>query len=181
MVRLLAVFLLCLLAAAPGGAGASDLASGQPVAPRHGDVADDLKPLAIQGNHQAQYRLANLYRDGQGVPRDETAAVNWYQRAAEGGVWAAAFELGMLYWGQSQASMARQPDDLLVRAHMWLGIATATEHGGCVEVSAPLRDVVAQTMTPAQLARAQELTKAWLTEHRPVGGAKIAAADQPSC
>lgn len=182
MVRLAAVCVICLLAAAPCGAGTLDAVSGQPARPLgDGTALAELQPLAAQGNAEAQYRLANLYRDGQGVPRDETAAADWYRRAAEGGVWDAAFQLGMLYWSHSQAAAVSAPDDGLVRAHMWLGIAAATERAGCVDIGAPLRDAIAQTMTREQVARSHALARAWLAEHRPVGDAKIIAADKPGC
>ncbi|RIA81423.1 hypothetical protein C1645_837037, partial [Glomus cerebriforme] len=32
----------------------------------------------------AQYCLANCYRDGRGVYKDETKAFEWYSKAAEG-------------------------------------------------------------------------------------------------
>lgn len=130
-------------------------------------VLAELRPLAERGDADAQYGLANLYRDGHGVPRDDEKAAAWYQRAAAGGAWSAAFDLGMLYWSQSLASVEDEgaSNDALIRVHMWLGIAAATETAGCVEVAVPLRDAVAQTMSAEQIASAQSLTRAWLAEH----------------
>ncbi len=179
MVRYPLLALLGLLAIAPGLAAAQDLDKGIEAAWR-GDYATalaELQPLAEQGNADAQYGLANLYRDGRGVPRDDEQAATWYQRAAEGGSWWAAFDLGMLYWGQSLANATTdgRPDDGLVRVHMWLGIAAAREIVGCVAVSAPLRDAVAQSMTSEQVARAEDLARAWLAEHLTTD-ANVAAA-----
>ncbi len=174
MIRMPIFALLGLVVFAVVPAGAQNIDKGREAAFR-GDYATalaELRPLAEQGVADAQYGLANLYRDGRGVPRDNEQAAAWYQRAAAGGSWWAAFDLGMLYWGQILATEAKEgkpseaPNDALVRVHMWLGIAAATENVGCVEIGAPLRDAVAQSMTAGQISRARELTRAWLAEHR---------------
>ena len=141
----------------------------------------ELRPLAERGDADAQYSLANLYRDGRGVPPDVDQAADWYQRAAAGGSWSAAFDLGMLYWGQSLAAVDGNsgPSDSLIRVHMWLGIAAATENAGCVNVGAPLRDAVAQSMNAEQISSAQNLTRAWLAEHWKTD-VNVAAA-KPAC
>lgn len=170
MIRIPIIALLGLLAVAVGPAGAQDIDKGNE-AVRRGDYAvalAELQPLAERGNADAQYSLAGLYRDGRGVPRDDEQAAAWYLRAAEAGSWWAAFDLGMLYWGQSRATGEKDgtPNDALVRVHMWLGIAAATEVVGCVEMGAPLRDAAAQSMTAEQIASARELTRVWIAEHR---------------
>jgi len=183
MIRLPIIALLGFLAVAVGPAGAQNIDKGKEAAWR-GDYAAalaELRPLAERGNADAQYSLAGLYRDGRGVPRDDAQAAAWYRRAAEAGSWWAAFDLGMLYWGQSRAAGAKDgaPNDTLVRVHMWLGIAAATENVGCVEMGAPLRDAVAQSMTAGQIAEAQELTRAWLAEHKAID-VNVASA-KPGC
>ena len=67
----------------------------------------------------------------------------------------------------------------MIRVHMWLGIAAATEVVGCVVMGAPLRDAAAQSMTTEQIAGAQELTRAWLAEHRSTD-VNVASA-KPGC
>ena len=44
-----------------------------------------LKPLAVQGNVDAQYLLSRLYQDGKGVPQDYEEALKWYRLAAAQG------------------------------------------------------------------------------------------------
>jgi len=183
MIRLPIIVLLGLLAVAVVPAGAQDIDKGKEAAWR-GDYAAaraEWRPLAEQGNVEAQYSLASLYRDGRGVPRDDEQAAAWYLRAAEAGSWWAAFDLGMLYWGHSRATEAKDgtPNDALIRVHMWLGIAAATEVVGCVEMGAPVRDAVAQSMTAKQIAGAQELTRSWLAEYRS-HDVNVAAA-KPGC
>ena len=174
---------LILLIFVAGPAGAQDIDKGKEAAWR-GDYTAALaefRPLAEQGNAEAQYNLANLYRDGHGVSDDGDQAVIWYQRAAESGSWSAALDLGMLYWGQNLNGDHKESTrgGGLVRAHMWLGIAAATEDGRCAEVSAPLHTAIAQSMTEEQIVQAQELTRAWLAEHKPTD-VNIATA-QPAC
>jgi len=43
-------------------------------------------PLAEAGDPRAQFNVALMYHGGLHVKFDETAALNWYQRAAENGV-----------------------------------------------------------------------------------------------
>jgi TPR repeat protein len=169
MIRLPTLSLLTLLLVAVAPAGAQDIDKGKEAVWR-GDYATalaELRPLAAQGNVEAQYSLANLYRDGRGVPRDDEKAAALYQRAAEGGSWWAALDLGLLYWAQVRgtAESDQTSDDALVRVHMWLGIAAATEEVGCVEIGAPLRNAVAQSMTPEQIAQAEERSRVWIAEH----------------
>jgi TPR repeat protein len=183
MIKVLFLTLLSFLVVAVVPAGAQDIEKGKEAA-FLGDYATalaELRPLAEQGNADAQYSLANLYRDGRGVARDDEQAAAWYQRAAAAGSWWAAFELGMLYWGQSLDTGAKEgaPNDGRIRVHMWLGIAAATENGGCVAVGAPLRDAVAQSMTAAQIASAEERTRLWLAEHKQID-VNVAAA-KPGC
>lgn len=65
-----------------------------------GDYATALrewKPLAKQGDADAQYNLGLVYSRGNGVPRDDAEAAKWYRKAAEQGFAAAQFNLGVMY------------------------------------------------------------------------------------
>jgi TPR repeat protein len=55
---------------------------------KRGDYASaykQLKPLAEQGNGAAQNNLGTIYKEGQGVPKDNAEAVKWFRKAAEQG------------------------------------------------------------------------------------------------
>ncbi len=41
--------------------------------------------LAEKGDADAQFKLGNLYSDGDGVPQDDEKAVAWYLQSAEQG------------------------------------------------------------------------------------------------
>ena len=53
--------------------------------------------LAQSGNIEAQFILAGLLRNGEGVPKDAAAAAKWYQKAADQEHSEAMFELGDMY------------------------------------------------------------------------------------
>ena len=55
------------------------------------------RPLAEQGNAEAQYELGVMYFEGQGVAEDFKEAAKWYQLAAEQGNAAAQFSIGFMY------------------------------------------------------------------------------------
>jgi TPR repeat protein len=50
-----------------------------------------LRPLADQGNAEAQFKVGEMYRNGQGVAKDQTEAYFWYGLAAKGGNGNASF------------------------------------------------------------------------------------------
>ncbi len=65
-----------------------------------GDYATALRewrPLAEQGNANAQFMLGLMYYKGGGVPQDHARAVKWYRKAAAQGVAEAQFNLGLIY------------------------------------------------------------------------------------
>lgn len=67
---------------------------------KRGDYATalrELRPLAEQGNANAQYRLGLMYANGRGVPKDDTQAVAWWRKAADQGYAPAQSNLGAMY------------------------------------------------------------------------------------
>ena len=61
-------------------------------------VVRELRPLAKQGDANAQYKLGFMYDKGLGVPQDYARAVEWYRKAAEQGVAGAQYNLGVMYY-----------------------------------------------------------------------------------
>jgi TPR repeat protein len=137
--------------AAPGAASPfADAAAAQ----RRGDYATALnlyRPLADQGNADAQNNLGILYTEGLGVPQDYTEAAIWFRKAADQGNALAQNNLGILYArGQGVAQD-------YVSAYVWLTLAAAQGDRD----AAKRKDVIAQQMKPAQIAEAQELIRQW--------------------
>ena len=58
---------------------------------------EKLRPLATQGEQDAQYKLGALYYSGNGVEQDYTESALWYRRAAQQGNVDAQFSLGNMY------------------------------------------------------------------------------------
>jgi uncharacterized protein len=56
------------------------------------------RPLADQGNADAQDNLGKMYAEGQGVPQDYAEAVKWYRLAADQGNAQAQTNLGVMYY-----------------------------------------------------------------------------------
>jgi len=147
----------------------------------------EFKTLAEQGNAEAQYQLAQMYHDGEGVPKDYFEAAKWYRQAAEQGDAAAQVELAELYKGvpgimQNYAEVvnwyrkaAEQGDAYgqiglgaryafgegvpqdFVQAYMWFNLAAAKGS----KPAQTLRDEMAEKMTPPQIAEAQRLSREW--------------------
>ena len=150
-------------AAEKGQAGAQyDLgvlyAKGQGVKEDSAEAAKWFRKAADQGKPSAEYNLAYLYTVGLGVPQDFVEAIKWYRKAADQGDIEAQNELGSLY-GNGQGV----PQDL-VEAYRWFDLAASRDAAGDFEThdnAVKNRDIVAAKMTPAQIADAQKLVKAW--------------------
>ncbi len=138
------------LVAAPAWA---DLQAGWEAYAR-GDYATalkELRPLAEQGGASAQSNLGWMYAEGRGVAQDDNEAVRWYRLAAAQGHTKARSNLGGMYFSGTGV-----PQDY-VQAHMWANLAAAQGN----EPGRKLRDLLAEMMTPAQIAEAQRLAREW--------------------
>ncbi len=117
-----------------------------------GDYATALnkfRPLAEQGNTEAQFSMGTLYDFGQGVPQDYGEAMRWYSLAAEKGYAQAQHHLGMMY----KLGQGVLPDNF--RAYVWLSYAIINGYTKSINA----RDGVMQKMTPEQIAEAQKLVQ----------------------
>jgi uncharacterized protein len=160
------------------------------VAAEHGDYAAAVRlwrPLAEQGNPDAQYNLAVAYQYGHGVTRDHAAAVSWFQKAANQRLPGAQLSLGVLYengvgvpqdfaiavsWYRKAAEQGNTAAQLnlgvmyengwgvaqnYVVAHMWFSLAAAAGDGD----AARNQDISAAKMTSEQIAEARRLAREW--------------------
>ena len=96
---LFAVLVVLAFLLSPTAIGAADLDSAL-AAYNRGDFATafkEWKELAEKGDAVAQSNLGQLYRDGEGVARDDALAAEWFRKAAEQGDAAAQNDLGSLY------------------------------------------------------------------------------------
>jgi TPR repeat protein len=149
--------------------------------------ADAVRKAAQQGDVGAQHSLGLIYFTGQGVPKDLAEAAKWFREAAEKGFAASQYMLGITFlvsedapkdyaeaakwfrlaseqgYTDAQAMLSAayvsgrgvERDDVM--ALMWSSIAAT--HGD--KDASELRDEVARSMTPDQIARAQEMARDW--------------------
>ena len=82
----------------------------------------EFRPLAANGNTEAQFQLGLMYDYGMGIVQDDRAAVEWYRKAAEQGYALAQFNLGLIY-----AKNQGVPVDI-VQAYVWFYMAAAGEY-----------------------------------------------------
>jgi TPR repeat protein len=97
-----------------------------------------------------------MYGMGQGVLKDDKAAVKWTRLAAEQGDPKAQYNLGYMY------SEGQSVHKDYVMAHMYLNIAALSGDENAIEN----RDLIAKEMTPSQLAESQDLAREWMRKHQ---------------
>ena len=142
-----------------------------------------LKPLAEQGNTQAQSNLGLMYANGEGVPENDAKAVHWYRKAAKQGDAHAQNNLGLMYdYGQgvpeddakavhwfrkaAEQGHAEAQNNLgvmyysgegvpedYVQAYAWTSIAAAQG----LKDAKKNKDIAKKQMTPAQITKGQAL------------------------
>ncbi len=82
---------------------------------------------AEQGQPEAQYRLAEAWLNGTGVPRDEAYAALWYAKAAQAGQREAQFMLGSLLVAGRGVGADREA------AYVWFVLAGKAGHAKAAE------------------------------------------------
>ena len=107
------------------------------------------KELAEQGYAVAQFGLAGMYANGEGVAKDNKEAAVWFRKAAEQGNAKGQTLLGLCYRHGQGVPL----DDVL--AYLWFSMAVANGDKGAVDI----RQQLSNLMTPAQIERAQELSR----------------------
>ena len=111
-----------------------------------------LELAADQGDALARYSLGALYQAGTSSAPDYARALACYRQAAVQGQVDAQAALGWMY-----ANGVGVLQDF-VRAHMWFNLAAVSAHAqACAG-----RDFVAEQMTPAQIAQAQDMARTCL-------------------
>ncbi len=184
-------FLFCILAflLTSGATARADFEAGKR-AYEQGDYATavkELRPLAEQGNAEAQTFLGLMYFRGRGGPQDIGQGLKWFKAAAERGNAEGQFYLGSMYlmgigtardtaqglkWLHLSAEQGMPDAQLLlgmaymrgrdaprdlVQADMWLQLAAAQGD----PLAPKQRDKLEQQMTPDQIAKARALAAAW--------------------
>jgi localization factor PodJL len=116
-----------------------------------------LTPAANRGHPYAQFLLAEMFEKGEGGPVDAASAVKYYEPAANYGVAQAQYRLGLLL------ASDHSNRDSLVSAYKWLVLAEDVLKQGATAAAQDLRN----SLTPAQLAQAENEIAGWRTAHFP--------------
>lgn len=156
LLKLLLVLLMC--AAGPAAAGQLDDAVGAYLRGDYATALRLLRPLAEQGDGQAQNDLGIMYETGFGVTQDYLVAATWYRKAAEQGNPGGQYNLGALYERGNGV-----PQDY-VQALKWYSLAASRLGASQLETSDAITrtsNSIAAEMTPAQIAEAQKLAREW--------------------
>ena len=163
--------LLLALAFGAGAVLAQDFNKGA-AAYQSGDYAAALqewRPLAEQGNAEAQGILGAMYNEGKGVLQDYAETVKWFRLAAKQGDADAQSNLGnMHYYGKGVLQ-----DN--IRAHMWFNISSSNSH----KEAGKWRDKTAAKMTSADISEAQKMARECMNSNykncgwRRSGGIKV--------
>ena len=99
MIKKIKILIVTVFLTAFGGITYADFNDGW-VASEEGDYKtafNEWKPLAEQGDTDAQHNLGWMYGNGKGVLKDDKQAVKWYQKAADQGNASAQYNLGFMY------------------------------------------------------------------------------------
>ena len=93
------IIMAAVLAAFASAATAADLDAGAAAYHRgdHAAALREFRPLAEQGDAQAQFWLGLMHAFGDGVPLDVAVSAAWYRKAAEQGHPDAQNNLGVMY------------------------------------------------------------------------------------
>ena len=109
------------------------------------------RPLANQGNSEAQSNLARMYRLGLGVTQNDTEAANWSRLAANAGHTDSQLFLAVHY------EEGRGVHKDIIEAHKWIHLAAI---GGEKDAARALQ-VLERDMTRKQISEAQRRAAAW--------------------
>ena len=114
------------------------------------EAAKWLRKAAEQGYVHGQFFLGQMYAKGLGVEQNFKEAVKWWKKAADQGDAAAQTSLGLMY-GKGQGVKQNG-----VTAYAWASIASTN---GQNIASRFKSEFLKPKMTPAQIAKAEELVK----------------------
>lgn len=111
MTRLLRVALLAAVAGSMtlgGTAALADVRAGVTAweAGDYNRAVTEWRPLAVQGDADAQFNIGQAYKLGRGVPQDFNEAVAWFRRAADQGHLQSEDNLGLVLYEMGQKADA---------------------------------------------------------------------------
>ncbi len=129
---------------------------GHGVSRDYTEAARWYRRAAENSNVMAQSTLGDIYYYGRGVPQDFVEAGQWWQLAAEQGMAVAQLNLGVMF-----ANGDGVPQDY-VKSYIYTNLAAAhLPPGQDRDIAVKNREIVGKLLSSAQIAEAQQLTRAW--------------------
>lgn len=111
--------------------------------------------VAEEGDSRGLAQVAQRYLSGEGIPQDYEEFAERISIAAEHGDQWAQLMLGLAYIA------GRGVPASLVTAHMWSNVAGAGSDEKIALLARQQRDMISGSMSQDQIAKAQELARAW--------------------
>ena len=96
----------------------------------HEEAALWYRKAADQGDTDAQFQLALMYLEGQGVPRDLQQFISWCRKSADQGYIQAQIQLGFIY---DEGGEVAELQDYTQAAYWYLKIATTSDYSDADE------------------------------------------------
>lgn len=114
---------------------------------------EELRPLAEQGNPEAEFKVGHIYSQGEGVPTNPEIAVSWYRKAADQGYSKAQNALAAMY------SSGRGVTQDYAEALYWTLLTRKT--GGSSGMS-PDKIIKVHQLTPEQVEAVNKRVNEWV-------------------
>jgi len=114
------------------------------------------RPLAEQGDAQAQNNLGAMYDSGEGIAIDDQKAVYWYELSANQGNSIAQNNLGAMYYTGEGIEASK------TEAYKWFYIAGELGNENALEN----RELAVKGMKRTEVTAGRKLAEQWLREFR---------------
>jgi len=129
----------------------------------------EFKPLATEGNAQAQVELGALYFTGKGIPQNYDEAAKWFFQAAKQNSAIGQAWLAVLY--MDGKGVAKD----LVKAYAWMLLSAAQNYEEAIQLKASFEK--RNLLSNKQIIQAQNLAKQW---HEYLDEITLIPAETPS-
>ncbi len=124
-------------------------------------MVGNIERAAKNGDVYAQFKLANMYFEGKGVPQDDVQAAKWFLEAARQDHVEAQFVIGTMYekgdgvsqsdahaytWFMKAANQGHNRSKIMLESDKWQDFAASRDSGG--QKKSSQRDSSQQEITP---------------------------------
>ena len=122
---------------------------------RYNVALEEFTLLGERGDSRAEFMLGAMYFHGKGVLQNDSFAAIWFHKSAIQGHSGAQLAYGSLHIRGVGVTQD------LVRAYMWLSLASDSDVRGLKQQAILLRDDAAKLMSPEQIRDARAEAENW--------------------